>query len=436
MYLTRRFYILLAVGAIVTGLGFLFLPIYYVGCLIVAVLAMLVVIDIFRLYAFGHLNGSRTVANRLSNGDENLVTITVSSSYHFKIHLKLIDELPWQFQKRDMRQETSIAAGESTDLTYILSPTDRGEYEFGLIRLFASTRIGLVQRRFSCGEPKIVKVYPSFLQLNNIEISFFRNDDNVYGMKKTRRAGNDTDFSQIRDYNPDDEYRHINWKASARRHQLMVNIYEEEKSQHIYNIIDKGRVMQQSYRGITLLDHSINAALALTHIALLKNDNIGLATFDNNPGTFIQASHNRTQRQLILESLYNISTDFDESNFRRLGEHINSHIHKRSLLVLYTNFFSANALRRQLPFFQQISQRHRLLIVFFEDHEQNDYILERMERAEDYYRHVVAEKNSAERRSLITLLGQQGIMALLTDPRHLTADVLNKYIEIKSRNMI
>ena len=383
MYLTRRFYVTLAAAAFITSLGILIPPAYYVGWAVVVVLALLSIFDLVMLYGFGRLDGSRTVANRLSNGDDNNVEIVVNSTYPFEVSLELIDELPWQFQKRDMKRNATIEPQGNVMVTYTLCPTDRGVYDFGNILLFASTRIGMIQRRFSRGEAATVKVYPSYLQLNKLEISFFRNDANVYGMKKTRRAGNDTDFSQIRDYTPDDEYRHINWKATARRHQLMVNIYEEEKSQHIYNIIDKGRVMQQTYNGITLLDHSINSALALTHIALLKDDNIGLATFDNRPGTFIQASHNRTQRQLILDSLYNISTEFDESNFRRLSEHVNSHIHKRSLLVLYTNFFNANALRRQLPYLKQISHRHRLLIVFFEDTEQNDYILERPERAED-----------------------------------------------------
>jgi uncharacterized protein (DUF58 family) len=280
-----------------------------------------------------------------------------------------------------------------------------------------------------------VKVYPSYLQLSRYELSTLRtNTDN--GSKRIRRIGNATEFAQIKEYVPDDDYRKINWKASARRHQLMVNVYEDERAQHIYNVIDTGRVMQQTFKGMTLLDHSINASLVLSHIALKKDDNVGLATFNNKPGTFLASSHHQMQMPHILEALYGIQTDFLESDFRTLSNHILKYIKKRSLIILYTNFFSIAAVRRQLPYLKQISQHHRLLIVFFEDNEQNEYMKTDPDSVEEYYRHVVAEKYAHERKSIATLLQQNGILSVLTEPEHLTVDVLNKYIEIKTRNMI
>ena len=280
-----------------------------------------------------------------------------------------------------------------------------------------------------------MKVYPSYLQLSRYELSTLRtNTDN--GSKRIRRIGNATEFAQIKEYVPDDDYRKINWKASARRHQLMVNVYEDERAQHIYNVIDTGRVMQQTFKGMTLLDHSINASLVLSHIALKKDDNVGLATFNNKPGTFLASSHHQMQMPHILEALYGIQTDFLESDFRTLSNHILKYIKKRSLIILYTNFFSIAAVRRQLPYLKQISQHHRLLIVFFEDNEQNEYMKTDPDSVEEYYRHVVAEKYAHERKSIATLLQQNGILSVLTEPEHLTVDVLNKYIEIKTRNMI
>ena len=216
----------------------------------------------------------------------------------------------------------------------------------------------------------------------------------------------------------------------------MVNVYEDERAQHIYNVIDTGRVMQQTFKGMTLLDHSINASLVLSHIALKKDDNVGLATFNNKPGTFLASSHHQMQMPHILEALYGIQTDFLESDFRTLSNHILKYIKKRSLIILYTNFFSIAAVRRQLPYLKQISQHHRLLIVFFEDNEQNEYMKTDPDSVEEYYRHVVAEKYAHERKSIATLLQQNGILSVLTEPEHLTVDVLNKYIEIKTRNMI
>ena len=329
----------------------------------------------------------------------------------------------------------SLAAGQSGCITYKLRPTERGVYSFGKIRVFARSFLGLVMRRYTCGEPQDVKVYPSYLMLNRYELLAMRNNLTELGIKRIRRAGNNTEFEQIKDYVQGDDYRTINWKASARRHQLMVNVYTDERSQQIYNVIDKGRVMQQAFDGMTLLDYSINASLMLSYVAIRKEDKAGLVTFDDELDSYIPADKRPGYMQNILEGLYAQETTFGESDYSSLCVNVNRLISKRSLLVLYTNFSGLASLNRQLPYLRQLNKRNRLLVVFFADAELVDYLKKHPADTEEYYHHVIAEKMAYEKRLIVNTLRQQGIYALLTTPQNLSVDVLNRYLEMKSRNL-
>ena len=228
----------------------------------------------------------------------------------------------------------------------------------------------------------------------------------------------------------------INWKASARRHQLMVNVYRDERSQQIFSVIDKGRVMQQSFRGMTLLDYSINAALVLSYVAMHREDKAGLITFADNMDTFIAPSRQSGQMERLLEALYSQETKFSETDFSSLCANVHKQVSKRSLLIVYTNFSGMTALNRQLSYLRLLNQWHRVLVVFFEDTELSDYIHSPKTSTEDYYQHVIAEKFAYEKRLIVSTLRQNGILSLLTTPENLSVDVINKYLEMKQQQII
>ena len=260
--------------------GGLYLPVLReVGWTVVAVIATLFVVEFFALYHKKGISAERRCADRFSNGDDNIIGIHIENRFPFAVRLSVTDEIPFIFQRRDIDFRASVGKGRTKDIEYRLRPTKRGEYGFGRIRVFASTRIGLIERRFSCGSDTTVRVYPSYLALRQFEFLAISNRLTELGIKKIRRPGNKTEFEQIREYVSGDDYRCINWKASARRHSLMMNTYEEEKSQQVISIIDKGRMMQHSFRGMTLLDYAINASLVLSYIAIYKEDKAGIASF-------------------------------------------------------------------------------------------------------------------------------------------------------------
>ena len=292
-----------------------------------------------------------------------------------------------------------------------------------------------MQRRPTLDKPTDVAVYPSYLMLTQYEFLAIGNNLTEMGIKRIRRVGNNTEFEQIKSYVQGDDYRLINWKASARTHQLMVNVYTDERSQQIINVIDKGRIMQQAFEGMTILDYAINASLVLSYVALHRDDKAGVITFNEKIGDFVKPDRGPTQINDILECLYSQTTNFAESDYSALVVNVNHLVGRRSLLILYTNFFDYNSMLRQLPYLRQLNSRHRLLVVFFIDEERQEFINQQPHSIKDYYEHSIAEKIDHEQNLIVSTLRQHGIYSLLTLPQNLSVDVINRYLEMKSRQL-
>ncbi|MDR0845788.1 MAG: DUF58 domain-containing protein [Tannerella sp.] len=437
MSLGKRFYILCLIIIIFFLCGYVLPALFVAGRWLVAALILLAGIDYWLLWKKKEgVDAARTCTARFSNGDENPVRIAVENRYLYPVHIDVIDEIPDIFQRRDILFHLDMEPGARKEIIYQLRPVKRGEYRFNQIRLFVSTSIGLIVRRFTCGAPADVKVYPSYLMLHQYELMAISNNLTELGIKRIRRIGHHTEFEHIKEYVKGDDYRTINWKASARRSQLMVNTYQDERSQQIYNVIDKGRIMQSSFHGMTLLDYSINASLVLSFIAIHKEDKAGLITFANEFETFVPASKQAGQMQVILENLYRQQTNFGESDYSSLYVHLNKHISKRSLLIIYTNFENIIGMERQLNYMQQLARQHVVLAIFFENAELESFAARQPRTGEDYFQQVIAEKFIFEKRYVTTFLRQHGIYSVLTTPENLSVDVINKYLEMKATHLL
>jgi uncharacterized protein (DUF58 family) len=350
--------------------------------------------------------------------------------------VQVVDEIPHQFQKRDVLFKLKMGIGKSERIQYELRPVKRGEYEFGLINVYVSTRLGLLQRRFKQGEHVKVPVYPSYLQMRKYQLMAISNRLSEVGVKKIRRIGHSMEFEQIKEYVRGDDYRTINWKATARKGQLMMNNYTDEKSQQIYCVIDKGRVMKMPFEELSLLDYAINASLVLLNVALLKQDKAGLISFAEKISAFLPAEKKATQMQSILELLYSQKTRYLESDFEKLYSAIRNRITQRSLIVLFTNFESLSGMQRQLPYLRRIAQHHLLLVVFFENTELKQLIDQPAKDLETIYTKTIAEKFAFEKKLIVKELQRYGILTILTAPKNVTVNTLNKYLELKARQAI
>ncbi|WP_286915026.1 DUF58 domain-containing protein [Flavobacterium sp. UBA4197] len=437
LYLNNLFFYIL-LGIIVSFVLAYFFPALYRACwLFLLILAAFTGIDILLLFtARQNIKASRQVPEKLSNGDDNTITIKLRNYYSFPVSLKIIDEIPFQFQVRNFEVNRKLLSSQKDQFQYFLHPTERGEYFFGNLNIYVASPLRLISRRFAFDQHQQVPAYPSFIQLRKYDLMAFSNNLFQYGVKKIRRIGHTMEFEQIKEYVQGDDIRTLNWKATAKRNQLMVNQFQDEKSQNVYMVIDKGRVMKMPFNGLSLLDYAINATLALSNVILKKHDKAGMLTFSKKIENRVIAERRQSQMHLIMESLYNIKTDFFESDFSRLYVDIKKNINQRSLIVLYTNFETLDGLHRQLPYLKGIAKSHLLVVVFFNNTELNELINKNITNVQDVYDQTIAEKFAFEKRLIVNELKKYGIYSVLTQPEHLTLDTINKYLEIKSRGIL
>lgn len=443
MKLIRNLYFSNLFWGVLIGLISLFLlayvfPILFgITKLLTAISALLVFIDILLLFRVEEgFFSRRDVTDRLSNGDLNPVTLYLENRYSFKISVEVIDEIPYQFQKRDVLFEAQLVPNETQLLRYELRPTKRGEYSFGAVNVFVRSPLRLIKRRYQFSQNKMVAVYPSYLQMKQYELMAISNRLTTLGIKRIRRLGHSMEFEQIRPYVLGDDIRTVNWKATARRNDLMVNAFQDERSQSVYCLIDKGRVMKSPFEGLTLLDYAINATLVLSNIALIKQDKAGLITFSEVIGQILPAERKAGQMQKILETLYKQKTRYLESDYETLYSYVKTHVRQRSLLLLFTNFETVNAMRRQLPFLRRLAKAHLLIVIFFENTETSLLLKMPAENTEDIYLKTIAERFFYEKHHIVKELEQYGIQSILTAPKDLNANTVNKYLELKARGMM
>jgi Uncharacterized conserved protein (some members contain a von Willebrand factor type A (vWA) domain) len=329
------------------------------------VLGVFVLLEFSMLYSVNGLEAARILPEKFSNSDENDVLIRLYNKYSFTITIGMVDELPVQFQKRDFFRKIKIPGKNRNTFTYGVRPVERGEYVFGNLNCFATSRIGFIRKRYTFNNEQMVKVYPSFIQMKKYDFLAIDNRLSHIGLKKIRRIGHTMEFEQIKEYVVGDDVRTINWKSTAKHARLMVNQYQDEKMQPVYSIIDTSRVMKMPFNGLKLVDFAINSALAFSNIALKKGDKVGLVDFSNKLGSFLPAIAKKTYLNNILEVLYNVDTKFLDTDFGVLQSLVKQKITHRSLLLLYTNFEHISSLHRQMPYLQAIAKKHVLVVIFF-----------------------------------------------------------------------
>ena len=437
LYICNRFYFLAGVCILLFVISF-FIPVLLpISKNIWYLLLLLFCVDYGVLFFSRYTPlAKRITTERFSNGDENKVILQMTNSMHFTVDMEVIDELPNQFQKRDWILKRRFKSGEQKNIEYSLRPTERGEYHFGNLIIYSKTLLGLAMKRSDINAQIIIPVFPSFMQLRKYQLLSQTTIQSEHGNKRMRKLGHSMEFEQIKEYVSGDDIRTINWKATARKSSLMVNNYTDEKSQQVYCIIDKGRLMKMPFNNLTLMDHAINSTLVLSNVCLQKQDRVGLITFDNKIGSILAADRKPIQQANILQLLYNQQTSFLESDFEMLYTQLRSIVKQRSLLILFTNFESLSGLKRQLNFLRAIAKHHLLLVVFFENTALKELSAIDATDLEQVYIKTIAEKFAAEKRLIVKELLKYGILSILTAPENLTVNSINKYVELKSRQAL
>ena len=439
IYTQFRLYVISTTIIVLFVFGQFFDPVFLVAEISLLFFILLLIFDAVLLFLTHRqlVLLRRILPEKLSNGDENQVAIYITNNHFFKLYIEVIDELPSQFQMRDFSVRMMLKSKEEQIVNYILYPKERGEYIFGYTNVYVSTQLGLWCKRIKFGtDATRVPVYPSFLQMRKYEFLAISNQLVDAGIKRIRRVGSFSEFDQIKDYVVGDNYRTINWNATARRSKLMVNQFQEERSQQIFNVIDMGRSMQMPFNGMSLLDYAINSSLILSNTALLKYDKAGLITFNQKVETFLRAERGNKTMAKILELLYNQRTEYLESDYAWLSDFVRRNVTHRSLMILYTNFETINSLNRQLTYLKHLSKNHLLVVVIFENTEVKTFAKASAHTIEEIYVKTIAEKFVYEKKLIVRELKKHGILSILTRPEDLSANLINQYLELKMMGKI
>jgi uncharacterized protein (DUF58 family) len=437
LYLTWRFYALAGVAIVLFMAAFFIDVLFSLAWLIIVALLLVSAIEIGLLYLRRKpVSGQRKTAERLSNGDRNEILLELQNHHPLPLQAEVYDEVPAQLQVRDFRLLTRLKPGQLRQYRYFITPRERGEYYFGRIMIIISLLSGLWQRRLAISASKTIRVYPSYLQLRRYQLMAINDRFSEGGQKRLRTLGQSMEFDQIRNWQEGDDFRKINWKATAKRQTMMVNHYRDERSQAIYPIIDLGGAMSSAFNHITLLEYAINAALILSDISLFRDDRAGLISYGHKDIKVTPAKRQHGQMARILDHLYNIDTDFLEADFSRLYSLLLRQIRQRAALFLFTHFETVSAARRKLKWFYNLGRKHLLVLILFRNRDLQNLAAAEGRQIDDLYAAVLAQNMLEVQQKLRYELQQNGVFTLYSNPESLTADTINKYLEIKAKRLI
>lgn len=437
LFVTFRFYLLVSIFIVLFIAAYIFPFLHTIVALVGAAVLMFFAAELVILFIPNRpLTAKRSFTSKWSLGDDNPVEVSVKNNTPLPWRVMFIDEVPVQLQERNFKMKRRLKPNRFIIFKYFVNPKNRGEYEYGAMRFFLYSFSGVFMRRCTIEEVGKAAVYPSIIQMKKYSLLTINKLARFYGVKKMRRIGQSYEFEQIMEYVPGDDTRHINWKATGKTGTLKTNHYIEERAQPVYCVVDKSRLMNFAFNDMVLLDYAINASLVISNTALQKGDKCGLVTFSDRVGSAIRADDSPGQLNRILEALYAQKYRTCDADYEFLFNALQRVTNGRSLLILFTNFESMNALQRVMPILQKINNRHLLLTVIFTNKEVEEFAYQQSKDLREAYDRNIARNYIMEKKRMVSELKNRGIQTILTKPEELTINTLNKYLELKAKGLI
>ena len=461
MLLTPRTLLLLLLAAFFLA-GATFAPLLMVLAVAYLVLVLLMVMaDVLISPRPTDFQVSRTHDARLSLGAENDVTVSVTHDGKRATQVWVRDEYPVTFkasaeildfrfrisdsdyatQSKIQNLKSKIDPSETALFKYTITPPRRGDYAFGDINLRWQGVWGLVvrQARYPASGP--VRVYPNLLDIRKYELLARKGQLAELGFRKMRLLGGGSEFERLRDYTADDEFRHIDWNAMARRGRPIAREYETERSQNIIVLLDVGRLMRAPVTGsdgqtLEKVDFAVNATLMLSYVAGLRGDKVGLLAFADDVQTYLAPKAGKAQFYRLLATLYAIQPQPVEVDYARAFAHLNTKHKKRSLIVIFTDLASGMAGQSIVSQVAPLIPRHVPLLVAINDPSVVALAQQPIADSTSAYQRAVAEQALGARTLTMQSLRQRGVNTLDVPANQLTVAVVNRYLELKSRARI
>lgn len=440
MILTRRFLILLALIAIPTALSGYWSVLGRFSLAGNLVLFAALVLDWMLTPGASKLSVEREFEDKLSLGIKNTIKLIIRNQSQFQLNGSLRDEPPVSFDTFEAELPFQLKPNSRIALNYAVMPRIRGVHSFGNVNLRYASRLKLFKRQIRFALPASVKVYPNLLEVKKYAILAKRGRWAESGLKPSVVYGEGTEFESLRNYIHGDDFRRINWKATARVGNPICEQYQPERSQNIMVMLDSGRMMTSAVgsgsESLSRLDHAINAALMLGYVGCMKGDKVGLTIFSNQVESFIPPHQGKSQIYEMLEALYNTKAKMVQPDYEKALQYVELKNRKRSLIVLFSDLTDPETSKALVTYLPRLIPRHLTLCVSLNDAEMLGLADMTPAELNDVYKKASASQLLSERENALAELQKKGVLILDVPPEQLSVAVVNKYLQLKAKSML
>ena len=370
----------------------------------------------------------------------NSVSVGIQNRGRCRIHASLIDETPLSVRSQPPSLSAVLPAGDSASQQYTILPRERGDVRFGDLFIRYRTRLDFAQRWAVARLSQTARILPDLTEARDQALFLIRSRQ--IEMEKRRRRGLGREFESLREYRQGDDPRDICWPATARRHQLTTRIYEAERSQVVWLVVDAGRLLRAQVRNsqravpLSKLDYAVNAALSIAQVAMQSGDRVGLLAYGRSIQQLVAPGRGRLHIRALVDSLAQVRCEPAEANHALAVRSLLQRQPRRSLVVWITDFAETPATPEVIESALQMGRRH---LVLFAAVSQPDLtaVAEAIPQTEDeMFRHAAALEIVQRRELLLRGLRQSGVLSMEQFPGSLTTSLVNHYLEIKDRGRL
>ncbi len=403
----------------------------WLALLYVAFCLSLITFDRWRARAVSRFEISRHHDSKLSLGAENAITLKVRNLSGRQAIFQVRDEPSERFITSQLLFAGTVGPFAEWQTVYHVRPLRRGDYRFGDFTLRWQGPLGLFTRQATIKAIAPVRVYPNLIDVRRYDLLLRNNRLQELGLRNTRQFGEGTEYERLREYLPDDDFRRINWKATARRQRPVTVEYQTERSQNIIALVDVGRMMQSPVAHMAKLDYVLNAVLLLAYVATGVGDKVGLLTFADDIQTYLNPRQGRGQFYRMLELLYGVEAQPVEPDYERALNYLMLKQRKRALVLLFTDLsggFSMQSLTAQVSL---LAKKSLPLVVTISDPDVVTMARSRPQNSQSVYQQAAATRLLDERQLALDSLRRHGVQTLDVPANQLSTSVINRYLQLK-----
>lgn len=436
MPINKRLYKLALCGAVIILLAGLagFAELAFV--LVNLILLSLWLYDMIVTPSVKNFEVSRALEVKLSLAVVNDVVITVRNKSNYGLEVYVTDDVPRFFNHTLPLEKKYIPAHGEMTYEYSVTPLKRGEFFFPAIHIQYRGLLGLCFKKKKFETFEHYKVYPNMKALSDYRISSLNRNMFMQGLKKTRTASSGGDFDSLREYTVGDDFRRINWSATARKGDLIMNTYTPEKNQHVAVMLDCSRVMNSEINGIKKLDYSINSAFLLADYVIRGGDNIGLMVFDSEVRRYLNPAKGPAQFDAIADNLYNIEANELSASYDEVIKAYAVKQKRRSLIFIFTELFNSEEAIRFSQAVRKNLSKHMVFTITINDPRIAELAELKPQNKKDIYVKAAAVKINDERKKIRAVLTSAGILNTDISPDKLSLEVVGRYIDIKRSGLL